>query len=520
MRADTRLPPALSKMDFGTTRTPYFLPVRTMNLRKFVAPLLAAVQLVCILPSIAVPSSTAVVTEAKGAVFKRDFVDWQREQWGNPCPAAIGDHLHEGMQLGTGEKSYAQLTWPNVTTRAWANSVYAVAPNQRIVYLMGGEMLYHLDKNRKDKSEFLVWTNLLQARVRGTTLLVQCTPNTSRITVLEGCIDVMNRIDKSVVRLKPGVVYEAKSDSLDGNSRAELIPTDSGALVRNAANLIPISERDIPVPLFKSKRVEVTLYKADTLAILNHPLLVEFTADFPSIGLINQALTPLSKTVKTALTLISSAAGILRVPTLCDYAIGTDVLKNMKLPPLALESFPPVGYIVSEAGNAVTSIITFEQLSAARAATAAVPAITGAAGQLVTPVVGNLSTATGTALGAAGSTVAGAISAVGSIGSSVGTLSGAASTLSGTTSALSSTVSALGSAVSSVTAVIPTALPTALPTTLPSTLTTTVTTTLSPVTSTTTSVLPTAPTSSPTTTPILPALPVTPLLPGLGGLGH
>lgn len=96
-------------------------------------------------------SLTAKLTEKHGHVYKRSFVDWNREQWGDPAPAHLGEHLAEGMQLGTGDKSWAQLTWKNVSARAWENSVYAIAPNQRLVYLMGGEMLFQLDKKRKDK---------------------------------------------------------------------------------------------------------------------------------------------------------------------------------------------------------------------------------------------------------------------------------------------------------------------------------------------------------------------------------
>lgn len=168
--------------------------------------------------------STARVTEAKGTVYRRGFVDSNKEIWGNPEPAAKGDSLHEGMQLGTGTKSWAQLTWEHCKTRAWSNSVFAVAPNQRLVYVVGGEVLFQLDKKRPNKQEYMIWTNLLQARVKGTTVLVQSTPDNSKISVLEGTIDVVNRIDKSVMTLKPGVVYEIQakdrspSSPLSGNS--------------------------------------------------------------------------------------------------------------------------------------------------------------------------------------------------------------------------------------------------------------------------------------------------------------
>lgn len=169
----------------------------------------------CPLAGAAAPvSSSAIsarVSEAHGTVFKRGFVDWEKDEWADPEPAKTGDNLSEGMQVGTGDKSWAEVTWPTVTTRAWANSVFAVAPNQRLVYLLGGQMLFNLDKHRKDKKDFFVWTKVLQARIRGTTVMVQATKDISRITVLEGVVEVMNRLDRSVIKLSPGAVYEIRT---------------------------------------------------------------------------------------------------------------------------------------------------------------------------------------------------------------------------------------------------------------------------------------------------------------------
>lgn len=181
---------------------------------KFLALILSLV-VACPWAGAATPSSSsaisAKVSETHGTVFKRGFVDWEKEEWADPEPAKSGDNLDEGMQVGTGDKSWAEVTWPTVTTRAWANSVFAVAPNQRLVYLLGGQMLFNLDKHRKDKKDFFVWTKVLQARIRGTTVMVQCTPEVSRITVLEGVAEVMNRLDRSVVKVNPGAVYEIRT---------------------------------------------------------------------------------------------------------------------------------------------------------------------------------------------------------------------------------------------------------------------------------------------------------------------
>lgn len=153
----------------------------------------------------------AILTQAHNRVYKRDFVDWSKEIWGDPVPAKKGETLHEGMQVGTANKSWAEISWPSVTTRAWENSVVAISPGKRLVYLLNGEMLFQLDKNRKDKSETVIWTRVLQLRLHGTSVLVQAMNDFTRVAVLEGEIDVTNRYDNSVISLKPGAVYEVRT---------------------------------------------------------------------------------------------------------------------------------------------------------------------------------------------------------------------------------------------------------------------------------------------------------------------
>lgn len=162
--------------------------------------------------NLALDSNNAILTDAHNTVFKRDFIDWDREKWGDPQPAKVGDLLKEGMQVGTGNQSWAQISWPRVQTRTWENSVVSIAPNKKIVYLRDGEMLFQRDnKDHQDQFTYVIWTKVLQVRVRGTTLLVQATPDYSRVSVLEGDVDVVNRLDNSVVNIKPGVVYEVRT---------------------------------------------------------------------------------------------------------------------------------------------------------------------------------------------------------------------------------------------------------------------------------------------------------------------
>ncbi|MBY0549646.1 MAG: FecR domain-containing protein [Candidatus Obscuribacterales bacterium] len=250
---------------------------------------------------------TAKLTEKHGDVYKRGFVDWNREEWGDPAPAHLGDHLAEGMQLGTGNQSWAQLTWKNVSARAWENSVYAIAPNQRLVYLMGGEMLFQLDKKRKDKTAaYYVWTKLLQARMRGTTALVQANNDVARVTVLEGTIDVLNRVDHSLVRLKPGVVYEIRSrDSALPGGIAPIVTQATSNIASSApassavagATARSINSITLPgataLPLFDSGSTVTSLLPLSPVAALAHPLLQGFTSQLPSLALISSALSGL-----------------------------------------------------------------------------------------------------------------------------------------------------------------------------------------------------------------------------------
>lgn len=153
----------------------------------------------------------AILTDAHHRVDKRVFVDMARHVLGDPCPGKIGDLLPEGAQVGTGDRSWAQISWTKVVTRIWEDSVVTIAPNRKIVYLLDGEMLFNLDKEHKLSENYEVWTKLLQARVRGTTFIAQSTADFDRIAVLEGSLDITNQIDHSVVHVGPGLVYEARS---------------------------------------------------------------------------------------------------------------------------------------------------------------------------------------------------------------------------------------------------------------------------------------------------------------------
>ncbi len=171
----------------------------------------------------------AILTEAHNRVYKRDFVDWSKEIWGDPSPAKKGEMLREGMQVGTATKSWAEISWPSVTTRSWENSVVAISPGKRLVYLLNGEMLFQLDKNRKDKGDTVIWTRVLQLRLHGTSVLVQAMTDFTRVAVLEGEIDITNRYDNSVISLKPGAVYELRTGAAPASPASPAQPNNGGS---------------------------------------------------------------------------------------------------------------------------------------------------------------------------------------------------------------------------------------------------------------------------------------------------
>lgn len=264
--------------------------------------------------------------------------------WSEPEPARQGDMLHEGMQIGTGEHSRAQVTWPKVTTRVWSNSVYAIAPNQRLVYLLGGEMLYQLDKKRKRKSEYYVWTKLIQARMRGTTVLFQSSENTTRMTVLEGCAEVLNRLDKSVIRVKPGVVVEVTEKQVSSS-----VPSAGGASYTGTTDGESRSIASGPgVQIFDTASSTTAIYAADSAVLLNNPLLLSFEGSLKSLSLVRDALGSVASQGAAGL---SSVAEIVAVPRKLTYSLGPQVGTTIPLPPALVAEFPPQG--VSAAASVV-----------------------------------------------------------------------------------------------------------------------------------------------------------------------
>jgi hypothetical protein len=399
-------------------------------------------------PAYATPTSTlaptdAKLTEAHGDVYKRTFVDWTKEALGDPSPASVGEILNEGMQIGTGEKSWAQLQWRHMSARAWANSVYAIAPNQRLVYLVSGEMLYQLDKNRGEKSPYFVWTNLLQARIRGTTVLFQATKTVSRITVLEGTVEVLNKIDHSVVTITPGVVYE--------------ISTKDGVAPQTSEALTNISlASSVATPIFETSRERSTASVIDPMAIMNHPLLREFESPLPSLPLVTDAISSIQSRIENAgknlLPVISSvlkdSLTITSVPRKLSYTIGSELNDIAQLAPGSFDFFQPEG-VIGKPGLGITNTLMNPIVS---------PANLNTTGLVPSNITGNLQSVSTTT--AAATSTLGGISTLtngtaGTIGSVLntatattrGVLTGLAPTTTGLTNTLGTTTSGLTNTV-------------------------------------------------------------------------
>jgi hypothetical protein len=364
----------------------------------------------------------ATVTAHRGVVFKRDFTDFVKQNYGDPMAVNDMDKLREGMQIGTGNESWAEVQWPNVRTRAWANTVFSVAPNKRLVYLAGGEMLFRLDKNRPNKDQpYYIWTKVLQARIRGTTVLVQAKGNTTRFTVMEGVVDIWNRLDRSHVSLTPGVVYEVKGfdmskqmplpDLKSSGSTAEPAAstggtTDSIAPYKAPTNISGSGDKSVHditfdsqsfVPVFQDKYQQTNVYASNSHAIQNHPLVTSVNGPIDSLGLIQQAQRDLpgyNSAIPIPLPILKLAdqskvdrviaknVAVKGVPTNADWYVGKTF--SSKVSQLAFVDLQPKGVVFNP-----------NQVPAAAAPMATVPSASRVATFIPAPVLPVLTPYTG-----------------------------------------------------------------------------------------------------------------------------
>jgi len=288
------------------------------NVRKALVLLMVPVLLGATTPPAVAEADQAHLTELHGNVFKRLFEAISDALRGIPIRASLNDKLPEGSELGTGNSSWSQISWTEVVTRQWANTVVKIAPGQRTVFLSNGDMLFRLKKEGPSQ-EYRVKAKVLQARIRGTTVLFQRTSEVTRVSVIEGTIDVHNNIDGSDVTLGPGAVYEVltppgkeQEEEKDPTKKPEdsevpplpwIGPEDRDIRTpvttdpspqwkpdREKAKLpeYEICKTDIPpVETFRTPESQTSIWVEDRDAVLNHPLIRSFDQPLDSMPLIN-----------------------------------------------------------------------------------------------------------------------------------------------------------------------------------------------------------------------------------------
>lgn len=306
-----------------------------------------------------IPANHALLMRAAGQVMKADMVDESRSLLGEPQPAKVNDLLPEGSVLGTGKNSWAEIKWTSVVSRIWQDTVIQIKPCKRSVYLQEGSLRFQLKKDRPDKAPYDITTKVLQARVHGTTVYVECRKDVEKISVLEGNIDVINRQNKSVVHLTPGVVYEVRVlGTLKSQAPFVLIPPKSSEAIPE--NKTPIAEiPDIRLNpkkgelIFQDKLTRTIAYAANSKSILEDPM-IGGENPIPSYSLIQDAVAKVPGfsmpdaiasmiTNKPDRNLLKNFK-IVAVPSTMGYAIGPNVGPNgFSLPQVAYTDLHPSG---------------------------------------------------------------------------------------------------------------------------------------------------------------------------------
>jgi len=328
--------------------------------------------------------TTGTLTTVKGTVYKRAFTDDSRTEWAPPVVAQEGDRILSGMQIATGQDSLSELVIGDVTMRGGTNTLFTAMPERSLVYVMGGEFMFHHDRSNGDKQDYTICTENMYVVAKGTTLLFQEGRNGSRVAVLEGLAEVTNRLDQSIVMLTPGMAYESKAKpgrerkshkdhprrdakrGAAGSSDDMLSSLPVGGLVnidilesvtRQASldsfgSVLNLSLLDLPetidavgdlldrILLFDTLD-SVTVLNSLPLNALDHSLLKNFPKQLSNTKHIEKALT---KALSGKNSSVFKSLNVLQVP-LKGYNIGGDALNVAKLPLLSMQHWSPTGII-------------------------------------------------------------------------------------------------------------------------------------------------------------------------------
>lgn len=281
---------------------------------------------------------TARITETGGEVYKKGFVDWEKDLWKPAQAAQAGEELQEGMQILCGDHSRAALACGAASVRCGEKTRLAFSADRKLAYLMDGEAIFSKDR-KKDKSDFFVSTKLIQAKVSDANILMQTNAETSRVTVLEGSVDVINKLDESMVHLEPGVVLEVKSAS-----------------AKAASGFHELRSGELPlVDLFQTSKTLSSLFIADPKLLQAHQLFACFGAPLQDAAIIARNLKSIEERTAPLLRdkgdkdllnmLLLSNATIIAPPASLKYKIGPLVGTAFLLPPNSLAIAPPRGVI-------------------------------------------------------------------------------------------------------------------------------------------------------------------------------
>jgi hypothetical protein len=293
--------------------------------------------------------ASAKIVDTRGEVYKKGFVDWDKDLWEAPQAAKPGEDLLDGMQVLCADKSQAELACGAASVHTGEKTRLAVSAERKLAYLIEGECVFSKDRQRKDKKDFFLCTKLLQAKLTHGSILVQSNAGLSRLTVLDGSADILNKLDESIVRLEPGVILELRVP----------IAKPGGPLSEISSTVLP------PVDLFQTSKITSALRIVDPALLLKHPLLNGLSKEpenKPAIVEFFQAMQvrmePLlqKNADKNLLNMILlTNATIVAPPVAFKYKIGPLVGSAFLLPPYSLSISPPTGVI----GQASTSGILY-----------------------------------------------------------------------------------------------------------------------------------------------------------------
>lgn len=342
----------------------------------------------------ALAEGEGTLTFAEGQVYKRGFSNDAHTEWAAPVPAAKGDAIDDGMQIGTGKDSFSEAKFGNITLRSAPNTVYTVSPKQNMIYVIGGKFLFNHDRKPGD-SDYTIWTEHAQVVAKGTTLLFDQGGNGTRVSVLEGVAEITNRLDKSILQLTPGMSYVASdkgnrkvAKNNRGNERAPHRARNKNggttdALPQTGFLTGGLTQTDVLEGLTRNGTTDV-FGKVIGFQLVDLPGTVEAVGDvveelllFDSLDSVTIVNSLTGKTLSGSLlsgfpvgglskhdfiekTLLKSISGkgsvfkglqIKQVPILSSYNLGGDVLNVTKIDPVNLVTWAPTSVLNSVSGN-------------------------------------------------------------------------------------------------------------------------------------------------------------------------